>query len=146
MLRLQQCNFTVAYKAGISNPADFLSRHPIQTKHFRPNVAEDYINFVTEAAILPAFTLEDIKCATEEDKVLRGLRAAIQTGCWNCDIVNSFKSIRDEISIDTGYYYMVQGLYSQVHCNNERLRLPMKAIKELQKPKHSYVNMFGSHT
>ena len=109
MLRLQQYNFTVVYKAGISNPADFLSRHPIQTKHFRPNVAEDYINFVTEAAILPAFTLEEIKCATEEDKVLRGLRAAIQTGCWNCDIVNSFKNIRDEISVDHRHKILLRG-------------------------------------
>ena len=109
MLRLQQYNFTVVYKAGISNPADFLSRHPIQTKHFRPNVAEDYVNFVTEAAILPAFTLEEIKCATEEDKVLRGLRAAIQTGCWNCDIVNSFKNIRDEISVDHRHKILLRG-------------------------------------
>ena len=109
MLRLQQYNFTVVYKAGTSNPADFLSRHPIQTKHFRPNVAEDYINFITKAAIRPAFTLEEIKCATEEDKVLRGLRAAIQAGCWNCDIVSAFKNIRDEISVDHRHKILLRG-------------------------------------
>ena len=109
MLRLQQYRFTVVYKAGISNPADFLSRHPVETQHFRPNVAEDYVNFITEAAILPALTLDEITCATDEDKTLRGLRAAVQTGCWNCDILKPFRNIRDEISVDYKHRLLLRG-------------------------------------
>lgn len=101
--------FTVVYKAGISNPADFLSRHPVPTKHFCPNVAEEYEHFVTDSAILTALTIKEINSATEEDKRLRGLRVTIQTGCWNCDIVKPFTHIHDQIPIDHRHNILLRG-------------------------------------
>ena len=51
MLRLQQYSFTVIYKAEADNPADFLSRHPLPTEDTKHNIAEEYVNFLTNTSI-----------------------------------------------------------------------------------------------
>ena len=100
MLILQQSDFEVVYKKGSDNPADFLSRHPPTKVNFRRNIAEEYVNFVTQSAVLPALSLEEIARETGADPGLRALRAALKTNCWNSDIVKPFCNIKDEITID----------------------------------------------
>ena len=51
MLRLQQYDFEVVYKKVSDNPADFLSRHPPTKVNFRRNIAEEYVNFVTQVPL-----------------------------------------------------------------------------------------------
>ena len=54
-LRLQSFDFTLRYQPGDGNPADFLSRHPVEkaenkTKHEK-TVADDYVNFLVNHTI-----------------------------------------------------------------------------------------------
>ena len=79
MLRLQQYDFSVIYKKGEENPADFMSRHPLPTKPLHPNVADEYINFITQETLFPALTIEDLQSAVENDRQLRAVRAALKT-------------------------------------------------------------------
>ena len=40
VLRLQPYSFIVVYKPGATNPADYFSRHPLQTSRRQENLAE----------------------------------------------------------------------------------------------------------
>ena len=44
-------------------------------------------------------TLEDIKTATDEDRTLKGLRAAVKLNEWHYDVVKPFKNIKDELTV-----------------------------------------------
>ena len=41
-----------------------------------------------------------IKDATQEDRTLRALNAALKTGFWNVDRLKPYNSIKDEITFD----------------------------------------------
>ena len=110
MLRLQQYNFSVVYKAGIENPADYLSRHPVKiASKEQSDIAEEYINFLTHAAVPDTLTLDEIKEATQQDRTLKALRAALKTGCWNTDALKPYKQIKDEITIDHANHVLLRG-------------------------------------
>lgn len=66
MLRLQQYDFQVIYKEGPENNADYLSRHPTETKQTSRSIAEEYVNFVAHGAVPQAMTLREIKDATQK--------------------------------------------------------------------------------
>ncbi len=100
MLRLQQYSFTVIYKAGADNPADFLSRHPLPTGDAQHNIAEEYVNFLTNTSVPNALTVTDISKATDADRSLCALRTAIQSGKWNDPLVQPYKSIKEELCVD----------------------------------------------
>lgn len=54
---------------GKTNPADVLSRLPLDNQPFRErNIAEEYINYVTMNAIPKALTLEEITSAVRETR------------------------------------------------------------------------------
>ena len=84
-LRLQPYNFTVKYKEGKDNPADYLSRHPANgftiTKH--QQVAEDYIHSLTLDAVPKALTLEEIKEETLKDSTLQAVINSLQKKYWS---------------------------------------------------------------
>ena len=61
ILRLQQYDFKVIYKEGPENPADYLSRHPIEPEHQPKNIAEEYVNFIAHAAVPQAMTLAEYR-------------------------------------------------------------------------------------
>ena len=109
MLRLQQYDFEVVYKKGSDSPADFLSRHPPTEVNFRRNIAEEYVNFVTQSAGPPALSPEEIARETGADPGLRALRVALKTDCWNSDIVKPFRNIKDEITIDYTNNILLRG-------------------------------------
>eukprot|EP00795_Rhopilema_esculentum_P015803 gene15804-7108_t len=71
ILRSQQYDFEVVYKSGIENPADYLSRHPTSAEYKKQNIADEYVNFVTQEAVFPALSLGEIKAATDKDTTLR---------------------------------------------------------------------------
>ena len=83
VLRLQPYSFNVVYKPGANNPADYLSRHPPQTSLKQQKLTEEYVNFLTQNSIPKAMTLEEIQAATDSDKTLKGLRAAIKLNKWD---------------------------------------------------------------
>ena len=101
ILQLQEYDFKVVYKAGKDNPADFLSQHPLPVNRNKPNVADEYVNFITVAAVPTALTLNDITKAMQEDTALCALRDAIQTGYWpNCRL-----KMKSRLTFIRMYYY-----------------------------------------
>ena len=99
VLRLQPYSFNVVYKPGANNPADYLSRHPTQTSLKQQKLTEEYVNFLTQNSIPKAMTLEEIQAATDSDKTLKGLRAAIKLNKWDYDVVKPFKNVKDELTV-----------------------------------------------
>lgn len=110
MLRLQQYDFSIVYKAGTENPADYLSRHPVKIKSKEQNnIAEEYVNFLANAAVPNTLTISEIKEATQQDGTLRALRAAFKTGHWNVDSLKPYQQIKDEITLDHANNILLRG-------------------------------------
>ena len=108
-LRLQPYDFTVTYRPGSNNPADYMSRHPYtekNEKHFRHDkMAEEYLNFITTNAIPKTMTLTEIANATTHDDILQDVISRIFTGRWKglqqrYDI-QPFIRVKDELTIVT---------------------------------------------
>ena len=99
ILRLQSYRFHVLYKSGATNPADFLSRHPCGIPDNWHSDTEDYINFVVQHSVPKAMTLKEIEKATNEDTILKGLRAAICSNHWETDIIKPYKPFKDELTV-----------------------------------------------
>lgn len=83
-LRLQPYRLKVEYRKGSENPADYMSRHPIQThpqnKSTRATkIAEEYINFITQNNTPRAMTLDEIKHKTLKDETLQRVSTLIHT-------------------------------------------------------------------
>ena len=110
-LRLQSYDFTLRYKPGDGNPADFLSRHPVspamtKTKHEK-TVADEYVSFLIDHDIPKAMTKKEISEATRRDPTLQTVKLAIVTNAWqipkqsaHIDIASFliYKTVRDELS------------------------------------------------
>ena len=99
ILRLQPYTFKVVYKPGGTNPADYLSRHPTQSSRKQEHLTEDYLNFITSTSIPKTMTMDEIITATNSDRALQGLRAAIKIDKWDCDIVKPYKQIKEELTV-----------------------------------------------
>ena len=76
MLRLQPYHPVIKFQKGSTNPADYLSRHPLSLKS-RPiheNIAGEYINFVVTHAVPAALSEEDVLRATLDDPTLDAVK------------------------------------------------------------------------
>lgn len=103
-LRLMHYDFQFLYRRGKDdlNPADFMSRHPYSESK-RNNAAESFVASIIQNAVPKAMTLENVRSAIREDKVLQKAKAAIQSGKWYCDPdIAPFERFRDEYSIYDG--------------------------------------------
>ena len=58
-LSLQPYSFKVVYQPGVTNPADYLSRHLIHTSRRQENMTEECVNF-TLKSLPKAMTMEEI--------------------------------------------------------------------------------------
>ena len=84
-MELQQYRFTVEYRPGASNPADYASRHPVGDleSHNYEIESEDHISFITRNAVPKAVTLSEVESATATDPVLQAVMSAMKSGCWH---------------------------------------------------------------
>ena len=100
VLRLQPYSFSVVYKPGKDNPADLLSRHPSSESISKHAVmAGEYVSLLALSAVPKAMTISDIQKATDADKTMQSLRAAIRHNKWDCDLVKPFRVIKDELIV-----------------------------------------------
>jgi hypothetical protein len=99
VLRLQPYTFKVQYKPGTNNPADYLSRHPTLTSSKQASMTEDYINLIARCSVPKTLTLDEVETATDSDKTLCGVRAAIKLNKWHYDLVIAFKPVKDELTV-----------------------------------------------
>jgi hypothetical protein len=86
-------------KPGINNPADYLSRHLTSTSSKQASMTEDYINLIARCSVPKTLTLDEVETATDSDKTLRGVRAAIKLNKWHYDLVKAFKPVKDELTV-----------------------------------------------
>ena len=73
--------YSLTYRPGKdeANPADYLSRHA-STRPTKDKEGESYINYVANASVPNALSLEQVKQATASDKTLQNVMTAITTG------------------------------------------------------------------
>ena len=100
VLRLPPYTFSVVYKPGKENPADFLSPHPaLESTSKHAALADEYVNLLAISAVPKAMTMSEIQIATDADKALQSLRAAIRHNMWDCDLVKPYRNIKDELTV-----------------------------------------------
>jgi transposase InsO family protein len=98
------------YKAGSDNPADYMSRHPYKSTGIasrEEKVAEEYINFLTRAAIPKAMTLDELQSGTQSDPTLQAVIVAIKSGSWilapdttvSLPAFETYSKLKDELSV-----------------------------------------------
>ncbi|CAC5395689.1 unnamed protein product [Mytilus coruscus] len=104
-LRLQTYDFDVKYKSGKSNAADYMSRHPNineanRTDHY--DVAEEFVNYISENAIPKAMTIEEIALESKADTNIQYVIKAVKSGSWENSqyVIKAVKSGSCENSYD----------------------------------------------
>lgn len=98
--RLMSYNYTVIYRPGSQNSADYLSRsNPLPQQVRRQVMAEDYINSVTHQALPKSLSLEEIAQHIAKDEELQHIKSCIQNGWKGTDCKSAFYSIRTAISV-----------------------------------------------
>ena len=80
-LKLQPYKFVVKYEPGKLNPADYMSRHPIEDST-STSIAEDYVCYKTENSVPKSMTLHEVQDATLSDKTLQQVAEFIKHGIW----------------------------------------------------------------
>eukprot|EP00794_Sanderia_malayensis_P006446 gene6446-biopygen4771 len=116
-LRLQNYDFTVKYRKGAENPADYMSRHPATFRPEQDTIAEEYVNFLSLNAVPKAMTIDEIETETQNDPTLQAAISFIST-------VRQDLTVKDNIIL-----------------RNSRIVMPAtlrnKAIKLVHQPGHS---------
>ncbi|XP_041471780.1 uncharacterized protein K02A2.6-like [Lytechinus variegatus] len=126
ILKLQEYEFCVTYEPGKTNPADYLSRHPLpstRTTSREEKAAEQHINFISAHAVPKMMSLQDIKDATKADESLNLCMEAIKSGSWEKvvkesrnDEIASLKSVKDDLTVNAT---------SDLVLRNNRIVVPM---------------------
>ena len=99
MLRLQDYSFTVTFKRRIHNPADWMSRHPLEyNSGSKENCADKFVKFLSFHSVPRTMTCQEIANHTEKDKTLSLVRDAIKTGDWRNPQIEAFVRIKNELS------------------------------------------------
>ena len=122
LLRLQQYDFTVTYRSGIGDPADYLSRHPESNLPHKRSMAEEYVNYIATNAFPKAMTLEKILPATKADPTLQVIKSLLYSEKWhtlkhpeqipeNADIneLNSFSRLKSELTETSSGRLLLRG-------------------------------------
>ena len=115
-IRLLPYVFELKYRPGKDdkNPADYMSRHPTddsteteETNSARrteetDNSTENYVRYICNAAVPKAMTTDEVKQSTANDQTLQAVINAINTERWDDVLVQSYKRLRDELSVYDG--------------------------------------------
>ena len=105
-LRLQPYKFRVVYRPGASNPADYMSRHPVSkpTTPGHKSRVDAYVNFVTTNATPNAVTLQEIQDATAKDQTLQSLARVLVTQKWNeaDSDIRAYQQVKQELTVANG--------------------------------------------
>ena len=96
ILKTQQYTFVCAYSPGKSNPADYLSRHPLPSVD-QQDRTEEHVNFILTNAIPNSVTLEQIQQATATDELLCRVKHAYTSNQWHKEIAAAKDNIKTEL-------------------------------------------------
>lgn len=122
-LRLQPYKLIIKYRPGADNPADYMSRHHVKCSSSKEEtIAEEYVNFLAEEAILKAMDIKEVKIASSEDKTIRKAIYFVRSGCWY-----QMKSLNDE-DIDTEELTALRSVKEEISVHGENILLRDKRI------------------
>ena len=86
ILQLQQYKFTIRYEAGDRNPADYMSRHPVNLdlSPYDRNceATEHYVNYIIFSRVPKYMSLEEVKTETMKDSTMQAATELIHTQKW----------------------------------------------------------------
>uniref|UniRef100_A0AAY5KA75 Gypsy retrotransposon integrase-like protein 1 n=1 Tax=Esox lucius TaxID=8010 RepID=A0AAY5KA75_ESOLU len=120
-LRLQQYTFTVQYKPGKDNPADYMSRHPVDGQHTDncSGNAEQHINFIIDNTVPKAMTLDEVRHETMKDPVLQTVIKELKGKAWThlkqtmpdaCHAkLKAFHKLRHELTVNASQDIVLRG-------------------------------------
>ena len=100
-LRLTDYDFKVEHVPGIDNIADYLSRNPIERIDINDETveSEQFIHFIACNNVPRAICIEEFMEETKKDLTLTRLITALKTGREFTDSIQSFKHIKNELSV-----------------------------------------------
>ena len=113
-LRLSQFDYTVEHKPGISNIADYYSRHPLKAKasaFLEELKTEQYINFIVKTVLPVAVTVKEVTQATEQDEEMQKLIKALSTGITPDKLpkeLTKYKQVYHELNVTKGIILRAQ--------------------------------------
>ena len=75
----------VTYRPGHDNPADYLSRHPVNVtpSSREEKAAEEYLNYLVDVTTPKTMTIDQVIDATAKDATLQAVIRAILTNNWH---------------------------------------------------------------
>ncbi|KAK7111487.1 hypothetical protein V1264_011109 [Littorina saxatilis] len=117
VLRTQPYEMTVQYRPGFDNPADYLSRHPVQQhpSSREEKIAEEYLHYVVDTSTPKAMTLDTVISETAKDVTLTAVINAILTSDWEAkdDVdTKTFRTLylcRSELSLSHNASVLLKG-------------------------------------
>ena len=105
-LRLQPYEATVSYIKGKTNPADYLSRHPVKLSQSSQEEleAEEYVNYLVDRTIPKKLTKEEVLEETRNDVTLQAAITALHTNRWyfpkgDENTFRALERVKDELSV-----------------------------------------------
>ena len=99
VLHLQPYSFSVEYKQGKDNPADYMPRHPAENNNRQEYYTEQYIQFIAKHSIPKAMTRHEIAEATRKDELCNKVKKALETNEWDDRNLKAFRTLKNEFSI-----------------------------------------------
>lgn len=115
-LRLQPYALSIVHQPRSSNPADFMSRHPLSSNtptDRTKQVADDYVNFIITNTEPKTMTIDDIKLATKSDPVLQKVSQHIQNNDWPTSFahpeIQPYCFVKNELNLSADGDVIVRG-------------------------------------
>ncbi|CAB3986289.1 Hypothetical predicted protein [Paramuricea clavata] len=159
-LKLQPYHFTISYSPGKTNPADYLSRHPLATTHpsTASNQAEEYIAFLADHTTPKAMTVSEVKQSTRADHTLQAVIEALRNYFWHSTFetpsplfhslqdLHALYNIRDELSVSDDHDLLLRSHRLILpHALRKRvLHIVHEGHQGLTKTKQLLCEKFGS--
>ena len=98
-LRLIPFKFKIKHIPGISNIADYISRHAIREVRKGSDYVEEYINSLVDYNMTLNVRLESLIQATCEDEVLNRVKRMLSLDSCDDDSLKPYFNIRTELSV-----------------------------------------------
>ena len=105
---LQEFDFTVEYRPGKDNPADYMSRHPVRTlenttDYKEQKQTEKVVNSIVRRNVPESLSVEEVREATVNDPVLLEVMDIVQNGNRESrnksEDLRRYKLLRSELSL-----------------------------------------------
>ena len=98
-MRLQGYKYSLEYEPGARNAADYLSRSPM-SQLFREKPDDSYIRVLVSDSAPRMLTIDEIRTATAEDKILQQVIADVTTNNWpKSPELNPYRLCKDSLSV-----------------------------------------------